>query len=96
MGRKLPPDQLALYKRTDQILWKDWDPIGVSDAPEARDEYYDYLPQVFKLAIEGASAKTIPEYLHSVETETMGLSGNLRHCREVAKIILREKEALGL
>ena len=96
MGRKLPPDQLALYKRIDEILWKGWDPIGVSDIPEARDEYYDYLPEVCKLAIEGASAKTIPEYLHSVETETMGLSGNLRHCGEVAKIILRDKEPLVL
>lgn len=96
MGRRLPPDQLALYKRIDGILWKEWDPIGISDIPEARDEYYDYLPQVFKLAIEGASAKTIAEYLHSVETETMGLSGNLKHCKEVANIILRDKEALGL
>ncbi len=30
MVSKLSPDQLALYKRIDEILWADWDPIGVS------------------------------------------------------------------
>jgi hypothetical protein len=27
MGQKLPPEQLALYNRLDEILWNDWDPI---------------------------------------------------------------------
>lgn len=28
-----------LYKVIDEILWKDWNPIGVNDIPSARDEY---------------------------------------------------------
>ena len=68
--------------------------MGVSDAPEARDEYYDYLLQTFQLAIGGANAKTIAEYLYSVETKRMGLPGDLEHCEEVANIILRDEEAL--
>lgn len=53
MGHKLPPDQMALYRRIDEILRNDWDPIGVSGIPEARDEYYDYLPIVFRLVLGG-------------------------------------------
>jgi len=45
MGQKLPPKQLELYKRIDEILFYRWDPIGVSDGAWARDEYQSYLPQ---------------------------------------------------
>jgi hypothetical protein len=38
MGRRLPPEQLELY--IDEILWKDWGPIGVSKIDGwSRDEY---------------------------------------------------------
>ena len=37
MGKKLPPDQLELYKRIDEILFYKWDPIGISDGDWARD-----------------------------------------------------------
>ncbi|HWF45968.1 MAG TPA: hypothetical protein VG168_03095 [Bryobacteraceae bacterium] len=75
MGIKLPPDELALYQGIDEILWCDWDPIGVSkfdDAP--RDEYYRYLPTVFQLARKGAPPSEIAEYLREVVTVHIGLS----------------------
>jgi hypothetical protein len=56
MGKKLPPEQLELYQKLDEILWADWDPIGISDVSEARDEYYSYLPRVFHLALEFSDA----------------------------------------
>ncbi len=96
MGQKLPPKQLELYQRLDEILWVDWDPIGVSGVAEARDEYYSYLPRVFHLALENADAKRIAEYLFSIETEAMGLSGNMKHCVEIAELILRTKDKLGV
>jgi hypothetical protein len=46
MGKKLTADQLQLYKGIDDILWKYWDPIGVSPHGP-RDEYHTYLLQVF-------------------------------------------------
>ena len=73
MRRKLPAEQLQLYKDIDEILWKDWDPIGVSSMGAPRDEYNTYVPQVFKLAIEDAAPLKIAEYLHRVVTERMGL-----------------------
>lgn len=46
-------EQKELYTAIDEILWNDWDPIGVSDiAP--RDEYQSYTPTIFSLKINGA------------------------------------------
>lgn len=64
VGKRLPPDQLALYKRIDEILWLDWDPIGVSDTPEARVEYLNYLPGVFSLALGRCDVDEIADRLH--------------------------------
>ena len=73
MGQKLLPNELTLYRRCDEVLHYLWDPIGVSDAPGARDEYESYLPEVFKLLIDGAGQDRIVDYLVRVETESMGL-----------------------
>jgi hypothetical protein len=57
MGKTLPPDQLALYKRIDEILWEDWDPIGVvAFGDAARDEYQSYLPSIFAWRSNGATS----------------------------------------
>jgi hypothetical protein len=39
-----------------QVLFRDWDPIGVSNTPEARDEYNPYVGSVYRLLASGASA----------------------------------------
>jgi hypothetical protein len=40
------PQEIKIYKRIDEILWEEWDPIGVNGYPEARDEYYCYLHEI--------------------------------------------------
>lgn len=77
-------EQKILYRQIDEILWFEWDPIGVNVYEEARDEYYSYLPQAFGLKISGANKETIAAALFKIETETMCLSGNMAHCREIA------------
>ena len=77
MGQKLPPEQLALYNRLDEILWNDWDPIGVSGIEEARDEYYGYLPGLFQMVLEDAPSSRIAAYLHRVASEEMGFESYL-------------------
>ena len=59
MGQKLPAKQLELYKRIDEVLWQDWDPIGVSDCEGARDEYHSYLPKVFRMAYSAGDRKVL-------------------------------------
>lgn len=79
-----------LYEAIDLILWNDWDPIGINDiAP--RDEYQSYTPTMFKLKTSGADRETIANMLHQIETVTIGVLGNIDHCRQVADKIINLK-----
>jgi len=57
------PGKSKIYKLIDEILWKDWDPIGVNDIPSARDEYQSYTPQVFSLKTANADPEKIAQHL---------------------------------
>lgn len=82
-----PPN---LYESIDMILWNDWDPIDINSiAP--RDEYQSYTPLIFKLKTCGADCETIAKTLHKIETETIGVSGNIDHCRQIADKIINLK-----
>lgn len=78
----------ALLEKIDQILWNDWDPIGVNDSEEATDEYSSYVPHLLKLKLEGADKQKITDHLHHIETVNIGLSGNKVHCKEIAQKII--------
>jgi len=87
MGQKLKKDEKELYKRIDEVLHYIWDPIGICGVPEARDEYYSYIPEVFKLSKYKNSEKHIVEYLNKIRSENMGLGSDSKKCIEVAYII---------
>ena len=88
MGKKLPPKQLDLYQGIDEILWKDWDPIGIHGNTDARDEYYAYLPIVFNMALKNASTNEIAQYLHKVADGSMGLKSDINsHMATAEKIV---------
>jgi hypothetical protein len=57
------------------ILMTAWDPIGVSDAPEAWDEYDDYVPGVaYRLRDakdEDAATERVADYLNHIERDFM-------------------------
>lgn len=83
-------EQRELYKSIDEILWNDWDPIGVNDnAP--RDEYQSYTPTIFSLKINGVETETIAKKLYEIETITMGVLGSIDHCRQIADKIVNLK-----
>ena len=71
-----------------------WDPIGISDIPEARDEYYGYLPQVFSLVKNSSSVEEIAEYLSDVEKNRMELITNHKRNLELAELILQWREVI--
>jgi len=76
-----------LYKKIDDILWFDWDPIGINDmAP--RDEYQGYVPEIFNLKKSGADRQEIAIRLLKLETENMGMSGTLENCLRTAEKII--------
>ena len=63
-----------LYQRIDETLHNNWDPIGVSGAPQARDEYYEYLPKVQEALSNGASKEDLAQMLNTIATGRMGLN----------------------
>ena len=80
--------QKAVYKIIDEILWNEWDPLGVNDMEEARDEYQSYTPQVFSLKLNNRDKETIAQHLLKIEKERMDLPGNIEKCRKVAEKIV--------
>jgi hypothetical protein len=94
MGHKLSHPERDLYITVDEVLHYIWDPIGVAGVPQARDEYHGYLPQVFSLVRNGENEQVIADYLALTTTENMGLSMNLQHDLEVARILIDWKEAI--
>ena len=68
-----------------QVLLHEWDPIGVSDIPEAHDEYDSYVGGIYRLLASGASEYQIIERLYNLETVDMGLPGNREGLKRVAE-----------
>ncbi len=80
-----------LYQEIDEILWNDWDPIGINGiAP--RDEYQTHTPIIFSLKRKGANEKEIANKLHKIEKETIGVFGSFEHCKKVARKIIELNE----
>ncbi|MCH5715576.1 hypothetical protein [Niabella hibiscisoli] len=77
-----------LYKKIDDILWSDWDPLGINDiAP--RDEYKSYVPEVFDLLKTNPDKHNIANRLYKLQTDNMGTIGTLENCLAIAEKILR-------
>ncbi|GAB4019959.1 hypothetical protein [Spirosoma koreense] len=96
MVQNIDKEQQQLYEWIDKLLWEEWDPIGVNDIPEAKDEYQSYTPRLFNLAIEGATTEVMAKELFQIEMHTMGLFGNRQRCELIAqKIADQAKNSLG-
>ncbi len=57
-----------------RILWEVWDPIGVNQDPNARDEYSSYVGGVFELLVNHASDDAIAEHLRAIVVDRMALT----------------------
>ena len=62
-------------ERLRQLFMREWDPIGVSEIPEASDEYDRYVGYTYVMLMdEHRSAAEIAAYLVEVETNYMGMT----------------------
>lgn len=77
-----------LYKKINDILWFDWDPISIYDLAQ-RIEYQGYVHEIFGLVKAKADRQEIANKLHKLETENMGMSGTIESCLTIAEIILK-------
>lgn len=83
----------SVYKKIDDILWFEWDPIGINDI-SPRDEYQGYVPEIFRLVKTKAGREEIANQLYKFETENMGLQGSFENCLIVADRVLRETQII--
>jgi hypothetical protein len=58
-----------------RVFLEVWDPIRISDEPNAQDEYDGYIGPVFELLTAGGSDKQIIDHLLWA-TERMGMDGS--------------------
>lgn len=80
-----------LLKYIDEVLHYLWDPIGISDTPEARNEYKSYTNRVYKEVIQNKTLEDIVIILNDIERDRMNLdiSHEVEQRNEkVAEIIL--------
>lgn len=94
MGQRLSPEQQTLYKLVDNILWTEWDPVGINTVEAARDEYYNYLFPLMTLLLQGADEHRISVFLYQCETMDLGMKGCKHHCDEIAKRISHIRDTL--
>lgn len=94
MGIKFNPQENELYKKTDEVLFYIWDPIGISNEPYARDEYYSYLPHVFQMLIDNEPKASIVNYLLTVVSDNMGISPDVNKTEEVVQILFGYKNKI--
>ena len=77
-----------IHESIRQILWKDWDPIGINDSgPD--DEYDSYVGGIYRLLASGASEYQIIERLYQLETTSMGMNGNREGLKSVAEKLMK-------
>lgn len=83
-----------LLRRLDEVLHYVWDPAGVSNSPVARNDYDDYLPALFALLRDGATADAIAAHLDALEENDFGLEADTEMTAHVADILCEWRELL--
>ena len=77
------------------VLLRDWDPIGVRDAPEGQDEYDGYVGGVYRLLASGVTVADLAEHLARIERDSMGLSARRQDRMDVASRLKQIDIAVG-
>jgi hypothetical protein len=79
---------IEIQESIRQILFYDWDPIGINDlAPD--DEYDSYVGGIYRLLASGASEHQIIEHLHQLEVTKMEVSSNREKLKNVAEKLMK-------
>ena len=79
----------GLNQLIDEILWTDWDPIGIKDVAP-RDEYQACATGICSRVLQNRSANHIANKLYESENEIMGVNGSKEYCLAVANKIMNE------
>jgi hypothetical protein len=61
-----------------RVLLKVWDPIGVTDEPNAQDEYDGYIGKLYALLMRNAPDSDLTEHLYWAAHDQMGFDAAQR------------------
>jgi hypothetical protein len=64
----------SLLTGVREVLFREWDPIGVNDTEECNDEYDSYAGTICRLLREGADERKLASHLSELQRVSMGLS----------------------
>ena len=74
-----------LHKAVDQLIWAEWDPIGVNQFEGARDEYLTYIPQIVNLLLTDRTEREIAAHLSRLANDLIGDSEVTDLDKKIAK-----------
>jgi hypothetical protein len=77
-----------------EVLMRYWDPIGVENIPEAQDEYDAYIAGIYGRLVRHVPRGELLDYLWSIETEHMGLSGDRQRTEAVVGRLLKIRDEM--
>ena len=87
MNQKMLPNDAELYRRVEEVVYYIWDPIGVCEIPQARDEYNGYMMAIFG-RVKAGKEEDIVDFMRWAASENMGLSFDEVNARKAAKVML--------
>ncbi len=65
---------IQLYPAVADLLFREWDPVGVNDNEQCCDEYNSYARALTRLLLEGANEHKLAARLRAFARGSMGLS----------------------
>jgi len=80
---------LEIYEAIRTVLVRDWDPIGIANEPQLRDEYDAYLAPVYRILVGTRSEDDLAECLRKIERDEIGIGpADLNQLLPVARKLL--------
>lgn len=77
----------AAWHRIRQIIFNDWNPIGVQLSSEAISEYESLVPVIYEFTQRSGSQKELAQYISQFESEKWELSGDVSRAKRVAELL---------
>jgi hypothetical protein len=64
----------TLLLAVQEVLFREWDPIGVNDNQLCQDEYDSYAPTICRWLLEGVDEHKLTRHLSQLQRVSMGMS----------------------
>jgi hypothetical protein len=89
MGRSKQQRAADIQNSIRQVLFRDWDPIGVNTNTRLNDEYDAYVAPVYRILVGSRSEEALIAFLQTTECDQIGLkSAPAEQLRGVARKLL--------